>query len=116
MGRTPGGIAAMFVLQGPRIDRMLAGPGQVIVWDGERLTVDGQASPVLPLNPKGAKQRLSFTVPTGSYFILPSTDLANERFQVTEENWKTWSTVRIGQIEGRVIWRSWPWTRIGFVR
>ena len=115
-GRTVAGANAVFVFRGPRIDRVLAGPGQVIVWDGERLTVDGQISSALPLNPKGAKQRLSFTVPTDSYFILPSTDLANGLFQATEVNWKTWSTVKIGQIEGRVIWRSWPWTRIGFVR
>ncbi len=115
-GWTPGGANAMFVFRGPRLDRVLAGPGQAVVWDGERLTVDGQPSAVLPLNPQGARQRLSFTVPTDSYFILPSTDLGNGQFQATEENWKSWSTVGKGRIEGRVIWRSWPWTRIGFVR
>lgn len=116
LGRTPAGIAAMFVFRGPRLDRVLAGPGQVIVWDGERLTVDGQRSFVLPLNPMGARQRLSVTVPPDSYFILPSTDMADERFQATEENWKRWSIVGKGRIEGRVIWRSWPLSRMGFVR
>ncbi len=115
-GQTEFGAAARFIFRGPHIDRVLAGPGQVIVWDGVRLTVDGQPSSVVPLNPNGAGQRLSFTVPTDSYFILPSTDLVNGQFQATEENWKSWSTVPLWQIEGRVIWRSWPWTRMGFVR
>ena len=48
MGQTIGGADAVFVFRGPRIDRVLAGPGQVVVWDGERLTVDGQRSTVLP--------------------------------------------------------------------
>ncbi|MEK6260286.1 MAG: S26 family signal peptidase [Planctomycetota bacterium] len=115
-GLTIGGVNAVFLFRGPRIDRVLAVPGQVVVWDGERLTIDGQPSSVLPLNPKGARQRLSFTVPTDSYFILPSTEIGNSQFQATEENWKRWSIVGTGRIEGRVFWRSWPWTRIGFVR
>jgi len=116
MGRTVAGANAMFVFRGPRIDRVLAGPGQMVIWDGERLTVNGKPSSVLPLNPRGVQQRLSFTIPTDSYFILPSTDIGNGLFQATEENLKDWSTVGTGRIEGRVIWRSWPWTRLGFVR
>ena len=115
-GQTPAGGAAMFEFRGPRIDRVLAGAGQVIDWNGGQLTVDGQPSSVRPLNPQGAGQRLSFTVPTGCCFILPSTDLVNVQFQATAENWKQLSLVPVSQIEGRVIWRSWPWTRLGFVR
>ena len=115
-GQTPDGRAAIFAVRGPRIDRVLAGPGQVIVWDGERLTVDGQRSSDLPLNPKGVRQGLTLTVPADSWFILPSTEFGNDLIQVTEVNWKSWSIIPRWQIEGRVIWRSWPLTRIGFVR
>lgn len=116
MGHTAAGMAARFDFRGSRIDRVLALPGQVIVWNDGRLTVDGQPSPFLPLNPAGAMQKLSFTIPPGCCFILPSTDFVSDQFQTTEENWRSWSTIRIDQIEGRVIWRSWPLTRIGFVR
>ena len=115
-GQTAAGGAANFVFRGPRIDRVLAWPGQVIDWNAGQLMVDGQPSSVRPLNPHGAGQRLSFTVPAGFCFILPSTDFVDFQFQVTAENWKQWSLVPVSQIEGRVIWRSWPWTRLGFVR
>lgn len=115
-GQTAAGGAAVFVFRGPRIDRVLAWPGQVIDWNDGQLMVDGQPSSVRPLNPQGAGQRLSFTVPTDFCFILPSTDFVNLQVQVTAENWKQWSLVPVSQIEGRIIWRSWPWTRLGFVR
>lgn len=115
MGHTPAGIAAAYLIQGARIDRVLAGPGQVISWDDGQLTVDGQRSPLRPLNPAGASLSLGVTLPPDSWFILPSTDVVTGQFQPTRENWEMWSIVRTPQIEGRVIWRSWPWSRVGFV-
>ena len=115
MGQTPNGTAARYLIQGARIDRVLAGPGQVIVWEGGQLTVDGQRSPWRPLNPGGAPQSLEVTLPADSWFILPSTEIVTTQFQPTQENWKTWSIVKTPQIEGRIVWRSWPGSRIGFV-
>ncbi len=115
MGRTAAGIAARYLMQGARIDRVLAGPGQVITWENGQLTVDGQQSPWRPLNPAGAPTSLSVTLPSDSWLLLPSTDINTAQFQPTQENWKTWSIVKTPQIQGRVVWRSWPWSRIGFV-
>jgi hypothetical protein len=114
-GRTPDGYAARYVFEGARIDRVLAGSGQAIEWDGRRLIVDGQPSSWLPLNPQGAPQPLNFTVPDDCWLILPSTEFLNSQFAVPAEEWKMWSTVRTYQIEGRVIWRSWPLLRMGYV-
>ncbi len=115
MGRTAAGAAARYVIQGARIDRVLAGPGQVITWENGQLTVDGQRSPWRPLNPGGTPTSLGVTLPSDSWFILPSTDIVTTQFQPTQENWKTWSIVKTPQIEGQIVWRSWPWSRIGFV-
>lgn len=114
-GRLETGYAANFRIEGARIDRVLAGPGQVIDWDGKRLSVDGQPTTLLPLNPLGARLPFSHTVPADSWLILPSTDFMNGQFVVTPENWRMFSTVRTDQIDGQIIWRSWPWSRMGFV-
>jgi len=115
MGRRPDGYPARFEFRGARIDRILAGPGQSIVWEGGQLTVDGLRTSLRPLNPAGAVQSLSLKLPPDSWFILPSTDFVNIQFQATKENWERWSVVTTSQIEGRVVWRSSPWSRIGFV-
>jgi hypothetical protein len=115
LGHTSAGAAARYLIQGARMDRVLAGPGQVITWENGQLTVDGQRSPWRPLNPGGALQSLSVTLPSDSWFILPSTDIVTAQFQPTQENWEMWSIVKTSQIEGRIVWRSWPWSRIGFV-
>jgi len=114
LGRTPAGLAARFEFGGPRIDRILAGPGQSVVWEAGLLTVDGQRTSRRPLNPGGAVQSLSLKLPPDSWFVLPSTDFVNNQFQATQENWARWSVVTTSQIEGRIVWQSWPWSRIGF--
>ena len=91
MGRTPEGAAARFEFRGRRIDRILAGPGQSVVWEAGLLTVDGQRTSLRPLNPGGAVQSLSLKLPPDSWFVLPSTDFANIQFQATKENWERWS-------------------------
>ena len=115
MGHTAAGAVARYLIQGARVDRVLAGPGQVVAWEGGQLTVDGQRSPWRPLNPAGAPMSLGLTLPSDSWLVLPSTDIVTTQFQPTQENWTTWSIVKSPQIEGRVVWRSWPWSRIGFV-
>jgi signal peptidase I len=114
-GHLASGVAANFRIEGARIDRVLAGPGQTIEWNGESLKVDGQPSPWLPLNPQGATQPLNLSIPGDSWLILPSTDFTTGQIVVTPETWRMWSLVRTEQIEGRVIWRSWPWSRLGNV-
>ena len=115
MGRTPDGYAARFEFGGARIDRILAGPGQLIFWDAGQLTIDGVRAQLRPLNPGGATQSLSLKLPPDSWLILPSTDFVNTQFQATKENWEKSCVVPTSQIDGRVIWRSSPWSRIGFV-
>lgn len=60
------------VFRGTRIDRVLAGPGDEIVWEAGRLTVNGRASAWRPLDASRAPARLAFNVPPRHLFILPT--------------------------------------------
>jgi hypothetical protein len=115
-GMTVDGRNAIINLQGPRFDRILAIPGQSIIWNGNSLTVDGLPSPVLPLNPANCPQSLQCTVPTGHYFILPSTDRIDRVGSDADGRMKTLSIVPDLHIRGRVYWRNLPWSRMGPIR
>jgi hypothetical protein len=111
--RIPG---AMYVVRGERIDRILAGPNQSIVWDEGKLTVDGNPSTWMPLNPKNMPDRFEMTVPSGQFLIFPSTEVMDARGRTFTIPWKQWSSVPRENIRGRIYWRSWPLFRMGLVR
>ncbi len=70
-----GGNQLRFTLEGMRIERVLATAGQKAAFAGGRLTVDGQPSPWLPLNPGRLPDNLTFelTIPARCCLILPTT-------------------------------------------
>jgi hypothetical protein len=106
-GRLPGPRAAYVYYAGERIDRVLAGPGDRVVWDGTRLTVNGAASPWRPLAPGQTPVRVETTVPDGYVFILPSTTpLLPERQDVG--TWSALCLVPRGDVHGRAYVRSHP--------
>ncbi len=111
---------ARYVVRGERVDRVLAGPNQKIVWNDGKLTIDGNPSLWLPLNPENMPEKLELFVPNGYYLIFPSTELmdAQRRGRVFSFNvpWEKWSLVPRHNIHGRVYWRSWPPLRMGLIR
>lgn len=68
------GYNANYVVQGQRIDRILAGPGQTVKISRAEILVDGKPVDWRPLNPDRMPSGVDLKVPDGSYLILPSTD------------------------------------------
>jgi hypothetical protein len=96
---------------GQRIDRILAGPGDQIYCKDGRLTVNDQPSPLQPLNPEARLPNLTLTVPAGPYLILPSAGPAIPD-GLPEHLWRELCLVSASAIEGRVLLRSYPLTRV----
>ncbi len=113
--RTPRGYNAVYRVDGEYIDRVLAGPGQDVKWDGGALWVDGQPSPRLPLNPAGVGVSLQVTVPEGYYFVLPSTQPQGAPM-FPAEVWTSMGLVPRGSLLGRVFLRHQPLTRWSWIR
>lgn len=99
------------VPDGQRVDRILAGPGDRIVWENGQLTVNGQPSPLEPLNPQAAIPRLEMDIPQGHYLILPTVGLALQPV-ITADIWHRLVLVPLPSIRGRVFFRSYPFTRM----
>ncbi len=110
-GRTDAGYNARFLIRGPRMDRILAQAGQQITYDQGRLTVNGVASSLRPLNPGHLPASLSLTVPADSYLILPSSD-----HNLTEQVIREVCIVPRSRIEGQVYWQTQPLSAFGVIR
>jgi hypothetical protein len=113
--RVPDGGHRYTLYTGPRIDRVLAGPGDVVRWSHRRLTVNGRTSLLEPLNSAVVQSPFTVTVPADTYLILPSTtpyvgpamkgtDLANM------------SLVPADRIKGTVYLLSHPLSRLKLMR
>jgi hypothetical protein len=107
---TYAGHAANYQIQGERIDRIIAGPGQRVRIEAGKLLVDAQASEHVPLNAAGMPGGLDLEAPPGYYVILPTTSLTRQ-MDPQRLNWQHTSLVPAGQILGRVYVRNWPWYR-----
>jgi Signal peptidase, peptidase S26 len=96
---------------GQRIDRILAGPGDQILWKDHLLTVNGAPSPWQPLNPGAILPDLELTVPAGHYLILPTAGPPLPA-GLTERAWHSLAVVSTESIRGRAYLRSYPFSRI----
>ena len=101
--------------RGERIDRIVAGPGDRVQWDGQQLLVNGAASPWLPLEPAALPKegKLSFAVPADCFLILPTTE--PDEWIIQRDNlWEGLCYVKAEDIHGRVFARTqplWHWRR-----
>ncbi|HQU41644.1 MAG: hypothetical protein B7Z73_02470 [Planctomycetia bacterium 21-64-5] len=105
------GRAANYAIQGQRIDRVVAGPGEHVSIQGGKLLVDGKPSSYLPLDVARMPGALDVQVPAGFYAILPTTAL-REGMSLQGLDWQRVSLVPAHQILGRVYLRHWPWYRL----
>jgi hypothetical protein len=104
------GMAANYDIQGQRIDRIIAGPGQQVRMEGTRLLVDEKTSDYLPLNAARMPGGYNVKVPSGHYLIFPTTAIG-ENLSLAGLNWEQVSLVPAHQIVARVYLRHWPWGR-----
>jgi hypothetical protein len=108
------GAAATYYLEGDRIDRVIAQAGQKVTCTGEQLSVDGEASRWLPLNPAGLPEQLEMVVPEHCYLVLPTTDSLSWKYP--PEVWRALSIVSREQVRGRVYLRYQPLWRFARIR
>jgi hypothetical protein len=103
---------------GQGIDRIIAGPGSEVLWDGGKLLVDKRPSPFQPLAPQNLPPRLKSKVPEGAYLILPSTVnvRTNPYVRVPDQIWQNLAVVSGPQIVGKVYLRTHPLSRFCFIR
>ena len=102
-------------VQGQRIDRILAGPGQVVACRGGELVVDNAASEWHPLNPEYRPSgEWEIQVPWGCFLIVPSTD--PYAMQDLAGHWREFCVVPESNIHGTVWLRNQPLSRFAFIR
>lgn len=110
-GRTHLGFAAILIVRGPRIDRVLATGGQIVDCAGGRCTVNAKPSAWQPFNPGRLACTFKVSVPHGCCLILPSTDR-----NITDRAVSSVYLVPESQIQGRVYLRTQPLTRFALIR
>jgi hypothetical protein len=116
-GRTPQGNNAVYRIEGLRIDRVVAGPGQQVEWTAEGLDVDGRPSLWRPLNPNRVPAGTKITVPAGQVCIVPSTtEVPGWVRGAAQRNIAQLSLVPVRSVRGKVYFRSQPFWRIGWLR
>ena len=112
-GRLATGQQANFVIQGQRINRILAMSGQTVAWQKGQLLVDGEPSPWQPAtNP--ARDVKAFTVPDDRVFIYAE-GVVPAGAQLNHEIWRRVCFVRPDMIQGHVYFRSIPFWRISII-
>jgi hypothetical protein len=106
----------VYVVDGERIDRILAVEGESAVWEAGRLLVNGEASPWRPLNPDGCPMTFRFTVPEGYYLIVPSSLRSELMVHPDDAQWKRLCVVPVETVIGHVYLRQQPLSRFGWIR
>jgi signal peptidase I len=96
------------------IDRLIGFPGDRVVWDQGKLTINGSAVSWKPLLAERLPSHLEITVPDGRYLILPTTSVGAAN--AVESFWKNASLIPTGDILGGVFLRSSPLSRFWFIR
>jgi hypothetical protein len=98
-------------LDGLAIDRILAGPGDHIQSDKTGLMVNGMRTMDRPLNAVSLPP-FDLVIPPGRYLIWPSVVGAMTSDQVLTDS----AITPEGNITGVVFFRTFPWSRAGFIR
>lgn len=97
------------------VDRVLGVPGDVVKWDRRTLTVNGIASEHRPLNPDRVPDGIEWTVPPGFVLVLPTLNV-QANYEMARELWRGMGLVRVEDIEGKIYFRTQPFSRWGRIR
>ncbi|QDU10707.1 hypothetical protein [Gimesia aquarii] len=94
------------------VSRVLAGPGQEVTIKEGVLFVDGEISP-FPTSKRFAKDlTIRVRVPSDSYFIDPTGRIPVTNALIRAQNIRQVCLIQSGNVRGRVIYRSYPFSRI----
>jgi signal peptidase I len=116
-------IAASYQVPGIRvafeenevIDRLIGLPGDRVVWDATKLSINGTPVSWKPLLPERLPRYLDLTVPKDRYLILPTTSVGAVRSGGAESFWKDASLIPERDILGRAYLRVSPISRFWFI-
>jgi len=97
------------------IDRLIGLPGDQVVWDGGKLTVNGTAASWGPLRPERLPKHFEVSVPNERYLIFPTTSIGAVNTGTPESFWKSASLIPRDDILGGVYLRLSPITRFWFI-
>jgi hypothetical protein len=97
------------------VDRLLAGPGDRVVWDKGTLSVNGAAVPWTPLIPSKLPAHLEINVPRGNYLVLPTSSLGTSA-ETPIQQWEWGGLLTRDDILGGVYLRLHPLSRLWFIR
>jgi hypothetical protein len=100
---------------GERIDRVIAGPGQKVLWEDGMLIIDGKHSPLRPMRENVMPARLELTVPADSYLIFPTTTPLLDP-KMPYELWTKLSLIKAEEIRGEVYFQTRPLSHFGRIK
>jgi signal peptidase I len=98
------------------IDRIVGLPGDRVVWDAGKLSVNGAPVSWTPLLPERLPRHLEIVVPDGRYLILPTTATGALHTGGSESFWKGTGLIPREDILGGAFLRISPITRLWFIR
>ncbi len=130
--RAAGRHAQLLVEGGLRISRIIATAGQTLTWKDGKMLIDEKEIDPPWLPPDYASILQNVTVPDGQVLIDPTNVMPGGGFigPVTGEVhgqpvdigvnidpgvWRNAALVSADSIVGLVVFRTWPWSRAGFV-
>ena len=103
-------------LEGERIDRILAGPGDDVLWKNGQLLVNGKPAPLRPIGDLAhLPTELHLKIPDDQYCIIPSTTIGLTAADGLSE-WTASSHIPASSIRGRVYARTYPLGRFRVFR
>jgi signal peptidase I len=98
------------------IDRVIGLPGDHVLWDQGKLTINGETVSWKPLLYERMPSHLDVTVPADRYLILPSTSAGAVTSGGAESFWKNAGLIPQADILGGVYLLSNPLSRFWFIR
>jgi signal peptidase I len=98
------------------IDRVIGLPGDQVVWEDGKLTVNGAEVSWKPLLPERLPKHLDVVVPRDRYLIFPTTSISAANAGTPGSYWKSVSLIPRTDIAGGVYMRLSPLSRFWFIR
>jgi hypothetical protein len=98
------------------IDRLIGLPGDRVVWDQSKLSINGATVSWKPLLAERLPKHLEIAVPADRYLILPTTSAGAINRGGIKSFWEYAGSIPRGDILGGAYLRSSPLSRLWFIR
>ena len=103
----------LYVAGGPRAARILAIEQQAIEWRGGQLIIDDTPVPG-SMPTANSEVGDSIIVPAG-HVLLDATAIPAAGYQLVPKMWQKLAIIPLSNVDGVIMYRAWPPTRLGFI-